>query len=180
MLSEETVSPVVREEAPPTPAGLPPDPARRRALQGAAVAILGAVGALLAVPLAGMLLSPVLRRTRSVSVPIGPCERYRGPDPVPATYTFRQRQGWLERDVTRGVYVITTSAGVPVVLSAKCTHLGCQVQWEASVQQFRCPCHGGCFDREGQRVAGPPPRPLARLASAVRDGILYVEEPSEV
>ncbi len=149
-------------------------------LTGAAAAILGAVGALLAVPLTGMLLSPVLRRTRSVPVPIGPVERFQGPDPVPADYTFRQRQAWLEREVTRGVYVVTSAGGIPTVLSVNCTHLGCRVQWDAAAQQFRCPCHGGCFDREGRRVAGPPPRPLARLASSVRDGILYVEEPAEV
>jgi Rieske Fe-S protein len=180
MLSEETVSPVGRKEAQRAPAGRPPDPERRRILKGAAFAILGAAGTLLAVPLAGMLLSPVRRKTRSLLVPIGPVERYEGPEPVSATYTFRQRQAWLERDVTRGVYVITTPTGEPAVLSARCTHLGCQVQWQASAQQFRCPCHGGCFDREGRRVAGPPPRPLVRLASSVRDGILYVEEPAEV
>jgi Rieske Fe-S protein len=179
MLSEETVSPLPREEAPRRARGTPPDPERRRALKIAA-AILGTVGTMLVVPLAGMLLSPLLRRPRSVEVPIGPVERYRGTDPLPATYTFRQRQGWLEREVTRGVYVIATPGAAPAVLSARCTHLGCGVQWDSASKQFRCPCHGGCFDREGRPIAGPPPRPLARLASTIRDGVLYVEEAAEV
>jgi Rieske Fe-S protein len=179
MLSEETVSPAPHENVPRVAPGLPSNPERRRALQGAA-AILGAIGAVLAVPLAGMLLSPLLRRTRSVQVPIGPVARFCGVEPMPVTLTFRQRQGWLEREVSRGVYVIATPGGQPAVLSARCTHLGCGVRWDPAGKQFRCPCHGGCFDREGRPVAGPPPRPLARLASIVRDGVLYVEEPAEV
>jgi Rieske Fe-S protein len=179
MLSEEAVSPIARNGGPNAAPGSPPDPERRRALKAAA-AILGAVGALLVVPLAGMVLSPLMRKTRSISVAIGPVERFRGGEPVAATYSFRQRQGWLEREVTRAVYVIAASGDEPAVLSARCTHLGCQVQWDPSGKQFRCPCHGGRFDAQGQCVAGPPPRPLVRLASSVRNRILYVEEPMEV
>jgi Rieske Fe-S protein len=29
--------------------------------------------------------------------------------------------------------------------------------------RFRCPCHGGVFDAEGNVVEGPPPRPLDRV-----------------
>jgi Rieske Fe-S protein len=179
MLSEETVSPVARNGAASDASQPSPDPERRRALKAAAV-ILGAVGTLLAVPLAGMLLSPVLRKTRSIPVPIGPVDRFHGGEPVAATYRFRQRQGWVEREVSREVYVIATPSGEPAVLSNRCTHLGCQVQWDPAGKQFRCPCHGGRFDVQGRCVAGPPPRPLARLASRVLDGVLYVDEPSEV
>jgi len=38
------------------------------------------------------------------------------------------------------------------------------VRWNAESSQFRCPCHGGVFDREGNVVDGPPPAPLQRLA----------------
>ena len=33
--------------------------------------------------------------------------------------------------------------------------------------QFKCPCHGGIYARDGQVVSGPPPRPLERLNSRV-------------
>lgn len=56
-----------------------------------------------------------------------------------------------------------------LAMDRKCTHLGCVVPWLADEQsadklapkgRFNCPCHGGMFDRYGQVVAGPPPRPL--------------------
>ena len=48
-------------------------------------------------------------------------------------------------------------------LSATCSHLGCRVNWDAASSTYKCPCHGGVYDREGRVVSGPPPRPLERL-----------------
>jgi cytochrome b6-f complex iron-sulfur subunit len=48
-----------------------------------------------------------------------------------------------------------------VALSAKCTHLGCTVAYEADKKRIFCACHGGTYDPEtGKNVSGPPPRPL--------------------
>jgi cytochrome b6-f complex iron-sulfur subunit len=48
-----------------------------------------------------------------------------------------------------------------VALSAKCTHLGCTVQYESAKKRIFCACHGGTYDPEtGRNVAGPPPKPL--------------------
>jgi Rieske Fe-S protein len=60
------------------------------------------------------------------------------------------------------------------VLSAVCTHAGCTVNWKADRKLFVCPCHGGTFDAEGNRQAGPPPRALAKLSYQVKDGQLLV------
>ena len=46
------------------------------------------------------------------------------------------------------------------VLSATCTHLGCQVHWDGKGGRFRCPCHGGVYDATGKVLEGPPPHPL--------------------
>lgn len=59
--------------------------------------------------------------------------------------------------------------------SQKCTHLGCVVSWSPATEQMLCPCHDGVFDaRSGQVVAGPPQRPLGRIAVEERpDGMVW-------
>jgi len=49
-------------------------------------------------------------------------------------------------------------------LSAKCTHEGCTVQFDAAEQAIVCACHNGRFDLDGRNVSGPPPRPLEQYA----------------
>ena len=61
-----------------------------------------------------------------------------------------------------------------VALSAICTHAGCICEWQADKKQVFCPCHGGVFDLEGNVVAGPPPRPLAKYRISVQDGKITV------
>jgi cytochrome b6-f complex iron-sulfur subunit len=56
-----------------------------------------------------------------------------------------------------------------VALSAVCTHLGCTVGFNSSAQIFHCPCHGGKYDRDGNVIGGPPPKPLERLNVRVED-----------
>jgi len=57
--------------------------------------------------------------------------------------------------------LIRTAQDHWVALSAKCTHLGCTVAYEADKQRIFCACHGGIYDPQtGKNVSGPPPRPL--------------------
>lgn len=46
-------------------------------------------------------------------------------------------------------------------MSAICTHLGCTVTQRKD--QFFCPCHGSLFDKWGNVLRGPAPRPLDRF-----------------
>ena len=39
---------------------------------------------------------------------------------------------------------------------------------------FGCPCHGGAYDTEGNRTAGPPVRSLDRYAFSIVDGNLVL------
>ncbi len=59
--------------------------------------------------------------------------------------------------------------------SAICTHLGCIVDWDAQKKEIICPCHAGTFDVEGQRISGPPPKPLASYQVHVADGKIFVK-----
>jgi nitrite reductase/ring-hydroxylating ferredoxin subunit len=64
-----------------------------------------------------------------------------------------------------------------VAYSGKCTHLSCAVYWNAEMGKLRCPCHEGLFDPEtGGVLAGPPQRPLPRIALRENDGMLYAVE----
>lgn len=82
--------------------------------------------------------------------------------PFAAVLAERQADGWYQTRAERVVYLDREGDGYRA-LSATCTHLGCRVSWQADKNQFRCPCHGGVFDREGRVVSGPPPTPLQRL-----------------
>ena len=58
--------------------------------------------------------------------------------------------------------------------SQKCTHLSCAVIPELEEKRLACPCHHGYFALEDGRVlAGPPQRPLPRIALEVRGEAIY-------
>ena len=44
----------------------------------------------------------------------------------------------------------------------------------ANPAAFACPCHGGAYDTEGNRTAGPPVRALDRYEYEVRDGRVFL------
>ena len=78
------------------------------------------------------------------------------------------------------------------IIYSRCVHLGCPVQPNGPnfedkrvtykdvtltpVQPagFGCPCHGGAYDTEGNRTAGPPVRSLDRYAFSIVDGNLVL------
>lgn len=53
-------------------------------------------------------------------------------------------------------------AGSLHALSARCTHLGCLVSFNAAERAWECPCHGSRFDIDGRVIQGPANRPLER------------------
>lgn len=60
------------------------------------------------------------------------------------------------------IYVVRLPEGI-FALTAICTHLGCMTAWKPELGIIACPCHGSHFSKEGQKLAGPAPKPLPWL-----------------
>jgi len=64
-----------------------------------------------------------------------------------------------------------------VAYSGICTHLSCEVYWDAGKGELICPCHNGKFDpASGDVIAGPPPRPLPYIRLRQENGMIYALE----
>ena len=94
--------------------------------------------------------------------------------PVPRVLSLSRQDGWYRERARETVFLVWDGASSVHALSATCTHLGCQVRWEAEATRFRCPCHGGVFDANGQVLEGPPPRPLDRVETRLESGVVLV------
>jgi menaquinol-cytochrome c reductase iron-sulfur subunit len=152
-----------------------PTPAinRREALStiafwGATAAAVGAVG----LPAIRFAVGNALEEGTHQWVPVGPIDKLTADDFKRVVYQFRTTDAW--REVTRDglLYARIGDDGEPLALSARCTHLSCNVSWRADESRFACPCHRGYYDVDGEVISGPPPRPLERLETRIRDGIL--------
>jgi menaquinol-cytochrome c reductase iron-sulfur subunit len=150
----------------------------RRSFFGGLLAIgTAGMGALLAVPVLRFVFYPLFTKAGGIVwSDVGSVDEFRGGDqPVRKTVTFAQRDGWREVVSAQSVYVNRNSSGQFEVLSAICPHMGCSVSWQADHDRFVCPCHGGEFKPDGERISGPPPRPMDQLPSRVKDGTLQVD-----
>lgn len=165
----------------------------------------GVISGMVALPVAGFAVLPAFVGQGQDEVDIGPIEDYPEGDFVVATFLSDPEQGEVSR---RTAYVRNNGAkdGVPsfTILSNRCVHLGCPVQVNGlsledqkqrvtveggppveltptqAASGFGCPCHGGQYDTEGNRVAGPPVRALDRYRFAIRNGRLVLTEPYSV
>lgn len=151
-------------------------PKRRSFLKAFLLLISGLISAVVAVPLLGFAILPALKKASKKYVVLGIVDLLKGSRFKKINYTFQSKDGWVQTNKKRSVYVTDAGNGNFVVFSRVCSHLNCLVRWEESKRQFLCPCHGGVFDEEGNVVAGPPPRALEKLPVKVEDGVLYVKE----
>jgi cytochrome b6-f complex iron-sulfur subunit len=83
-------------------------------------------------------------------------------------------------DVNLGIYLVHASEGF-FALSAVCTHLGCLTTWNQELGIIACPCHGSKFNRNGEKIEGPAPKPLPWLNTWVSDeGDLMVDRSTNI
>ncbi len=132
----------------------PPTFSRRHFLELIGLGAIGvtAVGSMV---LSGEYLSPNVVKEPPTRFKIGPPEDY-----PPGSVTLKKGQK---------VFIVRAKEGYFYALSAVCTHLGCIANWKAEDGIVACPCHGSKFDREGNVIAGPAPRPLQRFAMSLDD-----------
>lgn len=50
--------------------------------------------------------------------------------------------------------------GTSYLLSARCQHMGCVVDWNSRARTWDCPCHGSRYQYDGAVLNGPTTRPL--------------------
>jgi cytochrome b6-f complex iron-sulfur subunit len=103
------------------------------------------------------------------------------------------------KQVRDGKFYITRVPEGFFALYWKCPHLGCTVPWAAQDPampgppdggdlaftdkgRFKCPCHGSIYNRYGQIIQGPAPRPMDRFPLKIEgSGRISVETgPSKV
>jgi cytochrome b6-f complex iron-sulfur subunit len=49
------------------------------------------------------------------------------------------------------------------------------VPWNDTEGQFHCPCHGSLYNRFGEVIGGPAPRPLDLMKVTVEGGNVQVD-----
>jgi nitrite reductase/ring-hydroxylating ferredoxin subunit len=60
--------------------------------------------------------------------------------------------------------------GKLLVVAAKCTHMGCGLQWNDAETSWDCHCHGSRFRPDGQVIEGPAMVPLAHAQDIAPGG----------
>jgi menaquinol-cytochrome c reductase iron-sulfur subunit len=163
----------------------------------------GVITAIVALPVAGFAILPAFTREDPGGVDLGPLENFPEGEWREATFLLDPAAGEVSRR-TAFVRYNGEVDGVPsmTLISNRCVHLGCPVQAGGPREDenretveteqaeltltpiqpagFACPCHGGSYDTEGNREAGPPVRALDRYKFAIRNGNVVLLEPYSV
>ena len=84
------------------------------------------------------------------------------------TVVFHPDEQSLSVTFKQGVYLVKTGTGHQA-LSARCTHLGCTLNYDPVSQRFRCPCHGSVFDLTGKWLSGPAKKDLFHVPMSVKE-----------
>ena len=80
-----------------------------------------------------------------------------------SVHSLARGEGGIVRHGTGQAAVYNDEQGRLHALSARCTHLGCIVDWNAGDRTWDCPCHGSRFAIDGTVIQGPAVAPLAKV-----------------
>jgi Rieske Fe-S protein len=169
---------------------------RSRFLEASTLGVGAAIGAIVTLPVLGFMVLPAFTNVEEDEADLGPVENFPENEYVIATYLSNPSIG----EVTRRTAFVRNNgqadSGEPsfTILYSRCVHLGCPVQPNGPIdeearrevdgvelrpvlaQSFGCPCHGGLYDAEGNRQAGPPVRSMDRYTFSIRNGRLVLGE----
>ncbi|MDQ3865910.1 MAG: Rieske 2Fe-2S domain-containing protein [Actinomycetota bacterium] len=176
-------------------------------LEGATLGIGAAIGGIVTLPALGFMVLPSFVGQEYESVDLGPLENFPEGQWIVAKFTSVAPQ---DEDDTGAVFRRTAyirnngvANGKPsfTIISNRCVHLGCPVRPQGITDEkpkrvetknggvelfgtqpngFGCPCHGGAYDTEGNRTAGPPVRALDRYEFSIVNGRLVLDKPYSV
>jgi Rieske Fe-S protein len=198
-------APAEPEIEPTPPPGEEEGPARygrAKFLEGATLGAGAVIGGIVTLPALGFAVAPAFVDQGYEEIDLGPLDNFPEGTFVAATF-FSELEGG---DVSRRTAFVRNNGqkdGVPsfTIISSRCVHMGCPTQPQglpgesqdvetstrpvtiaqvASVSGFGCPCHGGAYDSEGNRTAGPPVRSLDRYEFSVKNGSLWLGTPYSV
>jgi Rieske Fe-S protein len=195
-VEEPALAPVVEERE------LPAYP-RSKFLELSTLGLGAVITGIVTVPILGFAVIPAFVDQEPDDIDLGPLENFPEGTWIETTYLSNPEQGEVSR---RTSYIRNNGElreGVPsfTIISNRCVHLGCPVQasgpradQEETVQTeageltltevtpaaFSCPCHGGAYDTEGNRTAGPPVRSLDRYEFKINGDRLVLGKPYSV
>jgi menaquinol-cytochrome c reductase iron-sulfur subunit len=156
----------------------PTEVSRRALLVKLGLLLNSIVGAVLAVPIVGYLLSPVTRGRKNNYeswLPLGGVGEFPAGQTRLATYRNPVVNPWDGDTADIACWVRNVDGENFQVFAINCAHLGCPVRWFPQSNLFLCPCHGGAYYQDGSRASGPPERGLFQYHYKIEDGKLLIK-----
>jgi Rieske Fe-S protein len=144
-----------------------PSGGRRRTLIVFVNATVALIGGGLSALLGAFAFGPRARAAEGRWIRAGTTSDLKPDEPVARVLSVSRVDGWYRERARETVFLVWDGDRTIRALSATCTHLGCQVRWEAKEKKFRCPCHGGVYGADGAVLEGPPPRPLDHVDARI-------------
>lgn len=161
------------------------------------------IGGIVTVPALGFMIAPAFVDQGYDEVDLGPLANFPQNEWVTATFQSNRSEPGAVSKRTAFIRNNGVADGVPslTIISNRCAHMGCPTQPGGLLQKpnevqtdsgtvtlrvtqglsgFTCPCHGGAYDNEGNRTAGPPVRALDRYEFLIREGNLVLGKPYSV
>jgi Rieske Fe-S protein len=148
---------------------------RRQFMSLATWAIAALLGAGLGIPAVAYIIGPALQSEEDQEwIRLGSTSKVEIGTPTLFKTKIERQTGWIVNEEELSIYVLTDNGRDFVAMSNICTHLGCRVRWIEDSDEFFCPCHNGVFNKAGDVITGPVPRPLDRFQVMVEDEQLYI------
>ena len=80
-------------------------------------------------------------------------------------------------DMEKDILVAHVSESHYAAVDIKCTHKGCDLNYDKEDKTFTCPCHGSKFDLSGVPQDGPAKRPVTAYQVELTDTEVIIKIP---